>query len=42
LIEKFNKIKPDNIAALLRIKGATPSSAIAVIHFVRKNTNDKK
>jgi tRNA uridine 5-carboxymethylaminomethyl modification enzyme len=42
LIEKFNKIKPDNIAALLRIKGATPSSAIAVIHFIRKNTNDKK
>ncbi len=37
LVEKFNKIKPATIGAALRIRGATPSSAIAILAYIKKN-----
>ncbi|MDR0484889.1 MAG: tRNA uridine-5-carboxymethylaminomethyl(34) synthesis enzyme MnmG [Alphaproteobacteria bacterium] len=36
LVEKFNKIKPATIGAALRIRGATPSSAIALLAYIKK------
>jgi tRNA uridine 5-carboxymethylaminomethyl modification enzyme len=36
LTEKFSKIKPKTIGAALRIRGATPSSAIAILAHIRK------
>ncbi|MDR2007872.1 MAG: tRNA uridine-5-carboxymethylaminomethyl(34) synthesis enzyme MnmG [Alphaproteobacteria bacterium] len=37
LVEKFNRIKPATIGAALRIRGATPSSAIALLAYIKKN-----
>lgn len=36
LVEKFNKIKPATIGAALRIRGSTPSSAIAILAHIKK------
>jgi tRNA uridine 5-carboxymethylaminomethyl modification enzyme len=42
LVEKFTKIKPTTIGSAMRVAGATPSSAIAIlahINKLRKNIN---
>ncbi|MCL2567061.1 MAG: tRNA uridine-5-carboxymethylaminomethyl(34) synthesis enzyme MnmG [Alphaproteobacteria bacterium] len=39
LVEKFNRIKPATIGAALRVRGATPSSAIALLAYIKKQKN---
>ncbi len=39
LVEKFAKIKPTTIGAAMRIRGATPSSAIVLLAYIRKSNN---
>lgn len=36
LVEKFNKIRPSTLGMCLRIRGATPSSAMAILTHIRK------
>lgn len=36
LVEKFLKIKPQTLAAALRIRGATPASGIAIYNYLKK------
>lgn len=42
LVEKFSKIKPATIGAALRIRGATPSSAVAILAYIKKMKANKK
>ena len=37
LIEKFNLIRPESIGSALRVRGATPSSMIAILTYIKKH-----
>ena len=41
LVEKFSKIRPATIGAALRIRGATPSSAVAILAYIKKLKTSK-
>jgi tRNA uridine 5-carboxymethylaminomethyl modification enzyme len=41
LIEKFNKIRPNTLGMCLRVRGATPSSAMAILTYIRKIQRQK-
>ncbi len=36
LVEKFTKIRPATVGAALRIRGSTPSSAVAILAYIKK------
>ncbi|KAL0263834.1 UNVERIFIED_CONTAM: hypothetical protein PYX00_011134 [Menopon gallinae] len=36
LVEKFTNIKPQTLAAALRIRGATPAAGIAIYNYIKK------
>ncbi|MGV3278944.1 tRNA uridine-5-carboxymethylaminomethyl(34) synthesis enzyme MnmG [Rickettsiales bacterium LUAb2] len=42
LIEKFEKFKPQTLAAALRIRGSTPAAGIAIFTYIKKQELIKK